>query len=100
MECGYEYGEFRTKFGEIGENHLFLLLRFINPTSFELGQQILEFCKEILDIVEDFWIQCEQFHLQNVSPHLILFAKKALPRWFRLHWEYYKKICEKGDQEK
>jgi hypothetical protein len=35
-ECGYEYREFRTKLGENGENHLFLLLRFINPTSFEL----------------------------------------------------------------
>jgi hypothetical protein len=36
MECGYEHREFRTKFGENGENRLFLLLRFINPTSFEL----------------------------------------------------------------
>jgi hypothetical protein len=36
MECGYEYIEFRTNLGENGENHLFLLLRFINPASFEL----------------------------------------------------------------
>jgi hypothetical protein len=36
MECGYEYKKFRTKFGENGENYLFLLLRFINPASFEL----------------------------------------------------------------
>jgi hypothetical protein len=38
MECGYEYREFRTNLGENGENHLFLLLRFINPASFELRQ--------------------------------------------------------------
>jgi hypothetical protein len=38
MECGYEYREFRSKLGENGENHLFLLLRFINPASFELRQ--------------------------------------------------------------
>jgi hypothetical protein len=35
MECGYEYREFRNKLGENGENLLFLLLRFINPGSFE-----------------------------------------------------------------
>jgi hypothetical protein len=53
-----------------------LLLRFINPTSLELRQQILLFDKEILEIVEGFWIQSEQFHLEYVSPHLIMFAKK------------------------
>jgi hypothetical protein len=36
MECGYEYREFRSKFGENGENHLFFLRRFINPARFEL----------------------------------------------------------------
>jgi hypothetical protein len=38
MECGYEYIEFITKLGENGENHLFLLLQFINPARFELRQ--------------------------------------------------------------
>jgi hypothetical protein len=38
MECGYEYREFRTKIGENGENDLYLLRRFINPTRFELRQ--------------------------------------------------------------
>jgi hypothetical protein len=38
MECGYKKREFRTKFGENGENHLFLILRFVNPTSLELRQ--------------------------------------------------------------
>jgi hypothetical protein len=55
MECGYEHREFKTNFGENGENHLFLLFIFISPASFELRQQILVFCKEILEIVEDFW---------------------------------------------
>jgi hypothetical protein len=54
---------------------LFLLLRFINPASLDLRQQILIFGKEILEIVEGFWIQSEQFHLEHVSPHLILYAK-------------------------
>ena len=34
-----------------------------------------EFCKEILDIIEDFWIQCENIHLQHMSPHIIMFPK-------------------------
>ena len=38
MECGYEYREFRSNLGGNGENHLFLLLQFINPASFELQQ--------------------------------------------------------------
>jgi hypothetical protein len=38
MECRYKYREFRTKIGDNGENHLFLLLRFINPARFELRQ--------------------------------------------------------------
>jgi hypothetical protein len=38
MEFGYEYREFRTKFGENGENYLFLLLRIINLAIFELRQ--------------------------------------------------------------
>jgi hypothetical protein len=38
MECGYQYIEFRTKLGQIGANHFFLLLRFINPTRFKLRQ--------------------------------------------------------------
>jgi hypothetical protein len=63
------------KFGENGKNHLFLLLIFINLASLELRQQILIFGKEILEIVEVFWIQSEKFHLENVSPHLILFSK-------------------------
>ena len=75
MECGHEHREFGTKFGENGENHLFLLLRFINPARLELRQQILIFDKEILEIVEAFWIQCEKLYLQYVSPHIILFSK-------------------------
>jgi hypothetical protein len=67
----------QTNFGENGKNHLFLLLRFINPTSLELRQQILIFGKEILEIVEGFWIQSEKFHLEYMSPHLILFSKNS-----------------------
>jgi hypothetical protein len=62
IKCRYEYREFRINLGENGENHLFLL-QFINLASFELRQLILEFCKEILDILKDFWIQCEKIHL-------------------------------------
>jgi hypothetical protein len=36
MECGYKCREFRSNLGENGENHFFLLRRFINPASFEL----------------------------------------------------------------
>ena len=45
MEFLSEHRELRTKFGENGENHLFLLLRFINLASIELQKQILIFGK-------------------------------------------------------
>jgi hypothetical protein len=79
---------------------LFLLLRFINPASLDLQQQILIFGKEILDIVEGFWIQSEKFHLENVSPHLVLFSKNPFHGGLVLHWGFSMRICERGVQEK
>jgi hypothetical protein len=54
MECRYEYREFKSKLGENGENHLFLLLRFINPQALSCDSKSLNFvnksCKESFEL--------------------------------------------------
>jgi hypothetical protein len=45
------------------------------PQALSCDIKSLNFVK-ILVILEAFWIQSEKFHLQHVSPHLILFSKE------------------------
>jgi hypothetical protein len=76
VDTNTEY--FRGNFGKYGKNHLFLLLYLSTPQALSCDNKSLYLVKTILDIVEGFWIQSDNFHLKHVSPHLVLFAKNSL----------------------
>jgi hypothetical protein len=51
-------------------------------------------------MVEGFWIQSEKLYLKDMSPHLVLFSKKSFHGGLDFIGGFYRRICERGVQDK